>query len=99
MPLTNHPSFSRYDQHHRLLLHWTLNLIKRGDRQVWVMNHFFVSPAFSLKKALYLAMPKIKKIADQTGQPIWPLDPVVIAYFQAHPDYQKIWYHRPYERS
>lgn len=97
-PNDPHQFFETYDDNNVLVCRWTMDQIKRKDGKVWVMNHFFVNPKFDLEKVLADEMQTALLIAKETGLKIWPLDPAVIAYFQAHHEFQQIWYHRPYRK-
>ncbi len=43
-------------------------------------------------------MDTVLDIAKESGYPIWPLDPLIIDYFEKHPEFHQIWYHRPFKR-
>lgn len=91
-----HQIFEKYDDDHNLLCRWSMDLIERKDGQVWVMNHFFVNPHFNTAEALSEEMPIALDFAKKSGHSIWPLDPMVISFFEQHPAYHEIWYHRPF---
>lgn len=93
-----HQFFENYDDNEMLTSRWTMDLINRQDGKVWVMNHFFVNPKANLQKELGEEMKTAKFIAQKSHHPIWPLDPVVINYFENHPDFYSFWYNRPYSK-
>lgn len=95
----SHQCFEKHDDHGTLISRWTMDKIKRNDSTVWVMNHFFVNPNSNLEEILEKEMPTILLLAQKSGYPIWPLDPIVIDYFEKHPEFHKIWYHRPYSKK
>lgn len=97
-PNDPHQFFETYDDNDVLISRWTMDKIKRKDGTVWVMNHFFINPNYDLEKALSEEMQTALLIAHETGLKIWPLDPAVIAYFKAHAEFHKIWYHQPYKK-
>lgn len=94
----SHPSFEDHDDNNVLTSSWTMDKIKRNDGTVWVMNHFFINPNSNLEAALAKEMPTALSVAQESDYPIWPLDPIVIDYFEKHPEFHKIWYHRPYAK-
>lgn len=94
--LTNpQQDFATYDDDGSLICHWSLDLIQRKDQQVWVMNHLFISPAVDFDQQLAAEMKTLQLFGQKSNDPIWPLDPAVIAYFKGHPDFHKFWYHAP----
>ncbi|WEV70534.1 hypothetical protein OZY43_06215 [Lactobacillus sp. ESL0785] len=92
-----HQFFKFYDDNNILTCSWTMDKIERKDGTVWVMNHFFINPSANSKQILAEQMPIALKIAHESHLPIWPLDPLVIDYFSQHPEFNKIWYHKPIE--
>lgn len=94
-----HQSFGLKAKNGTLICHWTMDKIKRPEGPVWVMNHFFINPQYDLMQALDKEMPLALSLAKESSCPVWPLDPAVINYFSQHPQYDKIWYHRPYQNK
>ncbi|WEV38310.1 hypothetical protein OZX58_06140 [Lactobacillus sp. ESL0680] len=90
-----HQFFKIYDDDDILICHWTMDKVERQDGTVWVMNHFFINPAADSKQILAEQMSIALKIAQESQRPIWPLDPLIIAYFSKHPEFNEIWYHKP----
>ncbi|MDF7639618.1 hypothetical protein PT285_09420 [Lactobacillus sp. ESL0791] len=93
-----HQFFEEYDDDDVLICRWTMDKIKRKDGEVWVMNHFFINPSYEKKQQEVLAhrMETALLIAKESKIKIWPLDPMIIAYFSKHPKFDKYWYHKPY---
>lgn len=92
----HHQIFEKYDKDHVLICRWTMDKIERKDSTVWIMNHFFVNPKENTTQILDKEMPTALKLAQKSALPIWPLDPVVIAYFAQHQEFAQYWYHRPF---
>ena len=101
-PQDPHQFFETYDNNDVLVCRWTMDQIDRKDGTVWVMNHFFFVPTEDSKKSMPRLlddeMDTVLDIAKESGYPIWPLDPLIIDYFEKHPEFHKIWYHRPFKR-
>lgn len=101
-PQDPHQFFEIYDDNDVLVCRWTMDQVQRKDGTVWVMNHFFYNPTVEAKKDLPSLlddeMQTALSIAQETKLPIWPLDPMIIDYFAQHPEFHKIWYHRPFTR-
>lgn len=72
-----------------------LDLIKRSDQEVWLMNHIFINPEQHDQHEISLLMEKVIAFVKETNNPVWPLDPIAIKYFQKHPELNKLWYHKP----
>ncbi|WEV50705.1 hypothetical protein OZX69_07060 [Lactobacillus sp. ESL0731] len=87
-----------YDDNDILICRWTMDKIERQDATVWVMNHFFINPATDSKQILAEQMASVLEIAQESQLPIWPLDPLVIDYFSQHPEFNKVWYHKPAQK-
>ncbi|MDF7682007.1 hypothetical protein PT287_00530 [Lactobacillus sp. ESL0679] len=87
-----------YDDNDVLLCCWTMDKIERQDATVWVMNHFFINPVADSKQILAEQMSSVLEIAQDSQLPIWPLDPLVIDYFSQHPEFNKVWYHKPAQK-
>ena len=90
-----HQFFKEYDDNEQLIYHWSMDKIKRTDGKVWVINHMFIAPNQNKEAVLDKNMALVMEFAKNTKLPIWTLDPLVIDYFQRHPEFHKIWYHRP----
>ncbi|WEV41059.1 hypothetical protein [Lactobacillus sp. ESL0681] len=90
-----HQFFELYDDDDVLTCRWTMDKMQRQDGEVWVMNHLFINPQADSNKILTEEMEFILEIAQETKTPIWPLDPMVIDYFNKHDEFSKIWYHKP----
>ena len=75
-----------------------IDLIERKDATVWIMNHIFLNPDEHDPHELSLLMEKVISYTQESGYPIWPLDPIAITYFEKHPEYETIWYHRPFSK-
>ncbi len=90
-----HQFFQAEDDNGVIISRWTMDKCKRKDGEVWVMNHFFINPNMNKDQVLAEEMRTAMFIAQESNLPIWPLDPQVIDYFGEHPEFAKIWYHRP----
>jgi len=90
-----HQFFREDDDNGEMVYSWTMDKIERKDATVWIMNHFFVNPKMDSKKILHDQMKIVMFIAQKSHLPVWPLDPLVINYFNDHPDFESIWYHQP----
>ena len=90
-----HQFFREDDDNGEMVYSWTMDKIERKDATVWIMNHFFVNPKMDSKKILHDQMKIVMFIAQKSHLPVWPLDPLVINYFNEHPDFESIWYHKP----
>ena len=90
-----HQCFREDDDQGKMICHWTMDKIERKDATVWIMNHLFINPNKDSKKILHDQMQTVMNIAQKSQLPVWPLDPVVINYFDEHPEFAGIWYHRP----
>ncbi len=75
----------------------TLQLISRQDTQTWVMGHVFIAPETNPATELPKLLDQILPFLEAHEQTVWPLDPVMIAYFSAHPNLSHYWYHRPWQ--
>lgn len=93
-----HQIFTIKNEEDILLSSVTLDKIARKDSNVWIMNHFFINPQFNSQDLLEKQMQKVWQLAQETNLPIWALDPMIIDYFTQHPQFHKIWYHRPFNR-
>ncbi|BDR60844.1 hypothetical protein [Lactobacillus xylocopicola] len=78
-----------------LICRWTMDRLERQDGPVWIMNHFFINPSANHKQVLSEQLNVVQTIAQQSHLLVWPLDPLVIDYFKEHPQFDKIWYHKP----
>lgn len=90
-----HQFFQINDDNDVMICRWTMDKIARKDGAVWLMNHFFINPDANKAEILDVEMKKAMFIAQETKIPIWPLDPMIIEYFAEHPEFSKIWYHKP----
>lgn len=75
-----------------------LDLLKRKDGSVWVMNHVFLNPDQHDPHELSLLMAQVIAYVKKSGHKVWPLDPIAIKYFEKHPELKDIWYHRPFNQ-
>lgn len=73
-----------------------LDLIKRKDETVWVMNHVFLNPDKHDPHEITLLMKQVITYVQESGKKVWPLDPIAIKYFEKHPELNDLWYHQPY---
>jgi hypothetical protein len=88
----SHQDFRKYDDQQQLICAWTLDKIMRKTGPVWVMNHFFLNPAYEAQRQQILdqEMATAQTLAQESHLPIWPLDPQIIAYARQHPDFAAI---------
>lgn len=94
--LDNPHQFIREDDDNgETICSWTMDKIKRKDATVWIMNHFFINPKIDSNKILHKQMATVMFIAQESHLPVWPLDPLVIKYFEKHSEFHSIWYHKP----
>lgn len=75
-----------------------LDLIKRKDATVWVMNHIFLNPDEHDPHEISLLMKQVLAYVQESGKKVWPLDPIAIKYFEKHPELNDIWYHHPFTK-
>lgn len=90
-----HQFFEADDDNGVMVCRWTMDKIKRKDGKVWLMNHFFINPSANKAEVLEQEMRIAMLVAQESNLKIWPLDPLIIAYFAEHPAFDQIWYHRP----
>ncbi|MBA1392564.1 hypothetical protein EQ500_01435 [Lactobacillus sp. XV13L] len=90
-----HQFFETHDDDDVLTCRWTMDRIERNDGPVWIMNHMFINPDADRDQVLRKEMHTVQLIARESHVPVWPLDPMVIDYFKIHPEFDRIWYHKP----
>lgn len=76
-----------------------IDLIKRNDGNVWVMNHIFLNPDQHDDHELSLLINDVISYIKTSSYPLWPLDPIAIKYFEKHPELNDLWYHKPYDKK
>ncbi|TSO25867.1 N-acetyltransferase [Lactobacillus sp. LL6] len=73
-----------------------IDLIKKNNQQIWVMNHIFINPTNHDEHEISLLMEKVINFIKQSGISIWVLDPIAIEYFKKHPELNNIWAEQPF---
>lgn len=73
-----------------------IDLIKKANQQIWVMNHIFINPTNHDKHEISLLMKKVTSFVKHSGFSIWVLDPIAIEYFKMHPELNDIWTEQPF---
>lgn len=71
-----------------------LLLIERKSGPVWAMNQLFIAPG-APEGTLDQVMEQVKKLCQETGLKVWPLDPQVIAYCQKQVELANVWAGKP----
>lgn len=84
--------------HQQITSRTDLDLLKRKDESVWIMNHIFLNPDQHDPHELSLLMNRVIPYIKESGYKVWPLDPIAIKYFKKHPELNNIWYHRPFNQ-
>ena len=90
-------TFEQLNENETPIYRWTMELIKRQDKKIWVMNHLFLNPDYDQTTIFENAITALRSFIVQQELLIWPLDPMVIDYFKhsADQELKSYWYHQP----
>lgn len=94
---TTTKTFEQLNENGTPIYRWTMEPIRRQGKKIWVMNHLFLNPDYDQKAIFEHAITALRSFIVQQELPIWPLDPLVIDYFELNADEElkAYWYHQP----